>query len=385
MKVAFVSNLFPDTTEPYRGLDNATVLHHLPGCEIRAIAPRPQLPFRSSGARSCRPVDAPFQPVYPAAFYIPKVGSLFNHRLFATAIRKPLLQLREKFSYDAILCAWTYPDAAAVARLQSELKVPFVAIVQGSDAHVYLRMASRRPIIVDAMNQASAVITRSAKLAHLLQESGVAKEKLHPVYNGVDLQTFRPEDPITARKELGLDPSLPVLLFVGNLFPIKNPLLLVKAHAALCQQSEKLRCQLVMVGGGPMEGEIRRVADEGGFGNLVILAGRKIAREVARYMQAADLLCMSSDNEGVPNVILEAFASGIPVLSTDVGGISEVLTNNVLGRLVPRGELEPYVRALQELLSRPVERAKIRAHGETFSWNRTAKAYADLLTAAVKA
>ena len=132
-----------------------------------------------------------------------------------------------------------------------------------------------------------------------------------------------------------------------------------------------------------MEAEIRANADAGGFGDHVIFAGRKTAVEVAQYMQAADMLCMSSENEGVPNVILEAFASGLPVVSTNVGGISEVLTNDTLGKLVSRGDLEGLVSAIRAVLSNPPDQKKIRAHGEKFSWDKAANEYYSLLERSV--
>jgi len=381
MKLVFVSNLFPDSKELYRGLDNATVLHHLSkDCEVRVISPRPRLPGKPAVARQCRAEDAPFRPVYPEYFYVPKFGSPFNDRLFASALRKPLFDLKKEFDFDVILVAWTFPDACAVARHASQLNVPFVVIVQGSDAHAYLEMPLRRGKIVKAMNRASSGITRSAKLAHLLAEAGVSREKLFPIYNGVDLETFGPGDRAETRKTLGLADT-PTILFVGNFLPVKNPFLLIRAHAQVCREWKP--CQLVMIGGGPLETEARALAKASGFGDRVIFAGRKIAPEVAQYMRAADLLCLSSENEGVPNVVLEAFATGIPVVTTDVGGIAEVLNKPCLGKLVPRGDQNALANALIAQLSETTQTQAIREHGEWFSWSRAAEGYLRLLNGAV--
>ncbi|MBA4148698.1 MAG: glycosyltransferase [Verrucomicrobia bacterium] len=382
MKLVFVSNLFPDSRENYRGLDNATVLHQLSSeCEIRVIAPRPRLPWKVPVVRTCRAMDAKFRPVYPEYFYVPKFGSSFNDHLFARTIRKPLFDLKRQFDFDVILVAWTFPDACAIARLAPELDVPFVAIVQGSDAHMYLEMPLRRKKIVGALSKASSVITRSAKLSHLLSDAGVPKKKLFPVYNGVDLRTFRPGNKQVTRRELGLA-DLPTILFVGNFLPVKNPFLLVKAHAQVCKEFRP--CQLVMIGGGPLESEARELAIASSFGEHVVFTGRKEAAQVADYMQAADLLCLSSENEGVPNVILEAFAAGLPVISTDVGGISEVLNQPFLGKLVPRGDQDALVGALAGQLAKPSESGKIRQYGESFSWERAAGEYLRLLRDALR-
>ncbi len=384
MRLLFISNLFPDTREPYRGLDNATVLHHLHDrWEIRVLALRPTLSFRRR-VWKCRDEDRAFEPQFVPAPYLPKIGSRVNHRLLARALRKPIQKLRAESPFDAVLCAWIFPDACAVAELAREFDFPFVAIAQGSDVHQYLRIPARREIIARLLPAASAVITRSAELARLLGDAGVGKAKLHPIYNGVDFATFHPADRSAARRELGLRENARTILFVGNFVAIKNPLVLIEAHARLCAESAFSTTELVMIGGGPLAAATRTRADQLGFGAQVILAGRMDAAAVARHMQAADVLCLPSDNEGVPNVILESFASGLPVVASNVGGIAEVHTGGELGRLVPPRDVEALAAALRTVLASPPSRESIAARGRQFSWQRTAAAYDAVLTASAK-
>ncbi|MEI9896305.1 MAG: hypothetical protein WDN28_21185 [Chthoniobacter sp.] len=171
MKLLFVSNLFPDTAEPYRGLDNATLLQHLANrWEIRVLAIRPALFPRLWQARGagCR--------VHPAICR----GALPSQN------RQPL----ESPAHGRVCCAVAFgncapdspstscsargfsPIAARVAELAKELDFPFVAIAQGSDVHQYLQMPVRRKIITRLLPRASAVITRSGELARLLAEAG---------------------------------------------------------------------------------------------------------------------------------------------------------------------------------------------------------------------
>ena len=376
-KLLFISNLFPDSREPYRGLDNATVLHALADrWDIRALAIRPTLPFRGT-ARTPRGIDAPFAPRYIAAPYVPKIGSRVNHRLMARALRGPVRELRREFAFDVVLSSWIYPDSCAVARLAAELDFPFVAIAQGSDVHQYLRHPVRRRIIAEALPQAAAIITRSAELARLLADAGIPRGRLHPVYNGIDFTRFAPA-------ERSGPPDAPRVLFVGNFYGIKNPLLLIEAHARLCAQPALAGCRLVMLGGGPLLEEARALADRLGFGAQVTLAGRQDAAAVARHMQAADVLALPSDNEGVPNVILEAFASGLPVVASRVGGIPEVHTGDFLGRLATPGDLAALTGALHAVLTAPPAPGPIREHALQFSWERAATAYHDLLLRACR-
>jgi len=381
MRLLFISNLFPDTREPYRGLDNATVLHHLNAqWDIRALALRPTLPFRS-GAWSARVDESRFQPQFLAVPYLPKIGSRFNHRLMARALRQPLRALRESFPFDAVLSAWIYPDSCAVAQLSGEMGFPFVAIAQGSDVHQYLRTPVRRKIIARALPGASAVITRSAELARLLGDAGLDRAALHPIYNGVNRACFRPAARAAARQALNLQQDVQIILFVGNFYPIKNPLLLIEAHSQVCNDNTLSHTKLIMLGDGPLAGNARALADQLHFGPNVVLAGRKSPAEVARYMQAADVLCLPSVNEGVPNVILEAFACGLPVVASRVGGIPEVHPGETCGRLVePR--LAPVAAALRAVLREPLPPEPIIAHGAQFTWEQTAAAYHEILAAA---
>ena len=373
-RLLFVSNLFPDRAEPYRGLDNATVLHHLRSqFEIRAVSPRPTL--WKFPARSPREIDEPLEPLYLPARYVPKFGG-FNHLLLAQALRGPLRELRNRWHFDVVLTSWIFPDSCAVAHLEQNF--PFVSVAQGTDVHQYLKIPSRRRAIVSKMGSASAIITRSAALARLLGDAGLPAERLHPVYNGIDFDQFRPADKLEARKAMGLPEDGSIVLFVGNLLPIKNPLLLIRAMAQL----EGAR--LLMVGGGPMEAQVRALAAELKIADRVIFAGRRLAADVARFMQASDVLALPSLNEGVPNVILEAFASGLPVVASDVGGISEVHHGEFLGQLVPPQDLECLVNALMQILKSPPNGAEIRKHALQFSWESAAAKYAELLTAAIR-
>lgn len=385
----FISNLFPDAAEPYRGLDNATLLHQLRAhFEIRVISPRPALPF-ARRARRPRAQDEVFAPLYLRTPYVPKAGSRFNHLLMARALRPALRDLRAGFPFDLVLVSWVFPDGCAVARLAGETGFPFVIIAQGSDVHQYLRIPARRAIIARSLPAAAAVITRSAQLGRLLgAEAGLPPGKIRTVYNGVDLDQFRPPENDAARlqvrAECGVAADARVVLFVGNFYEIKNPLALVRAHIELSGRDSGENPLLVMIGGGPLEAEARALADAGGGKGRVLFAGRKTAGEVARWMQAADVLCLPSWNEGVPNVILEAFACGQRVVASDVGGIAEVLTQPFLGRLVPAGDAAALAQALGEELSRPAQARAIRAHALQFSWERAAQEYRAILEEALE-
>lgn len=384
MKLLFCSNLFPDTGEPWRGLDNATLLGHLARRhEVRALAIRPVLPWRSRRWKP-RAQDEKFEPRYIPVPYVPKFGSRWNHRLMANALREPLRELRTRFPFDAVLGSWLYPDCCALAGLCKELGVPLVAIAQGSDVHQYLRVPVRREIMLAELPGVSGIITRSGELARLLGAAGFPPQRLHPVYNGIDFETFSRGNPAKARSELCLQQESRIILFVGNFYEVKNPLLLVEAHARLCQEKELGDLRLVMIGSGPLQAKARRLSKSLGTRYQISFVGRQDPASVAQYMQAADVLAVPSWNEGVPNVILESFACGLPVVASRVGGIPEVHSHDFLGRLFRTGEVSGLTDALREVLQAATEGERIREHAAQFSWDRTVDGYERILREAVR-
>lgn len=377
MRILFISNLFPDVANPVHGQVNATLLRHLSRhCETRVLALRPTLPGLAGKVRRLRPceADAALQPEFVPVWYLPKLGSRLNHRLLARGVAPVLRRVRRGFAYDAILCAWIYPDVCGVARAAARTRVPVVGIAQGTDVHRYLELPVRRRVIVETLRRLPATITRSRDLARRLGDAGVPAERLHPIHNGVDTQLFHPGEAIAARRQSGLPLGGRHVLYVGNLLPVKNPGLLLHAFAEL-----KDAARLVLVGEGPLRESLQNAAEALGIGERVVWKGRQNPEQVATLMRAADVLCLPSDNEGVPNVALEAMASGRPVVGTRVGGVPEVVDAEFLGTLVERGDQAGLVRALASWLNRVPDAARIRGHAEKFSWESAAQSYLGVL------
>ena len=133
-----------------------------------------------------------------------------------------------------------------------------------------------------------------------------------------------------------------------------------------------------MVGKGPLQEAVRQRASALGLADRVQLTGGLKAEEIACWMNVAECLCLSSRNEGLPNVILEAFACGLPVLATDVGGISEVVVPDENGRLCPEGDRGQLSANLVTMLTRTWDRQRMAEAGVDRGWSQAAQAY-DLL------
>jgi teichuronic acid biosynthesis glycosyltransferase TuaC len=380
-RLLFISHSFPDTRAPYRGLDNANLLHHLAGqWDIAVMAIRSILPFGPKGWRA-RSVDDVFFPRFVPTHYLPKFGHGTNHRILAGSLRGWVGELRGAF--QLALGAGIFPDSCALALLAEQFKFPFVAVAQGSDARKSLQIRQSRQVVSELMPLARGVITRSRELARVLAEAGLPKEKLHPIVNGIDFDRFHPGDIVAVRRELGLPANQRIVLFVGKFSAVKNPVLLVDAFDRVCSDKRFANALLVMIGGGPLEGEINFHVERGATVKRVLVSGRQNPDTVAKFLQAADVLCVSSNDEGVPNVILEAFACGVPVIATRVGGIPEVHTEDYLGCLVPPRDSKALAEALKLVLDSLPDRQRICDYARRFTWQHTAELYHAVLSAAV--
>lgn len=384
-RLLFVSNLFPDLREPYRGLDNVTILHHLKDqFDIRVVAPRPTLPFLPQQIHfESRHDDRQFRPEFISCPYLPKIGGLANHHLMLRALRPVILNIHEEWPTDVLLSSWLFPDGFASASIADQLGIPGFLVAQGSDVHQYLQSATRRKAILEACQKARGIITRSASLAKMLNKAGVPNDKLHPIHNGTDTQLFHPANQADVRRQLNLAEDSTVLLFVGNLLPVKDPLFLIQCFAALIQQFPQKKLRLVLVGKGPLRSAIENEATRLGIYDRIHLTGPQDSAQVARWMQASDLFVMTSRNEGLPNVILEAQAVGLPIVATNVGDISELLPSHEFGTTCPAQDAGAWIQTTAQFLRNPAERTNIAKTGQERTWGAATKRYADLLKAAI--
>jgi len=382
MNLLVATNLFPDQNEPWRGLDNVTLVHALrqqdPGLNIRVQAFRPS--FRRFGVAGNelkpRAEDVGLNVDYFWTPYLPRWGGM-NHRLFAHAFARAQKSRPADFVPQAVLVPWLFPDACGVALQTSAWGVPVIAVAQGSDVHQYLDMPFRRRAILAMSHRVKAIVTRSQDLESRLVRCGVPGGKVRTIYNGVDIHTFKPVARAEARGALNQPQDERLLLFVGNFLPVKGLDLLLDACARV-MAAQPVR--LALIGGGPLEAALRAKAADLGIAGKVFFLGRQAAPQVAQWMQAADAVCLTSHNEGVPNVVLESLSSGRVPVCTDVGGIAEVVAP-VIGKrfLVQQRDAAAYAAALLDVLQNPPDEAVLRLAARTYAWENCAAKYLELL------
>jgi sugar transferase (PEP-CTERM/EpsH1 system associated) len=201
-------------------------------------------------------------------------------------------------------------------------------------------------------------VTVSRDLSVWLQrELDVPARRITQIYNGVDTQRFRPAD---GERE-GLPPGFAapgtiVLGAIGRMTGIKDPLTLVRAFIELLatEPDARVRLRLVLVGDGPERERARRALAEAGAAELAWLPGTR--DDVPRLLRAMDVFVLSSLNEGISNTILEAMASGVPVVATRVGGNAELVLEGLTGLLVPPADETALAAAVRRYLREPALR-----------------------------
>jgi glycosyltransferase involved in cell wall biosynthesis len=153
------------------------------------------------------------------------------------------------------------------------------------------------------------------------------------------------------------------LLTVGRLDAEKNPLLLVDAFARLASRDAR-GWKLTWVGGGPMEETIRaRAAELGVEASIELVGWVPFGPALLELYARAHAFVHVSFTEGVPKVLVEALASAMPIVATDVGGVSELLDGGLAGLLVAPNDLEGLVEAVEKIANDPALRHEIVSHG----------------------
>jgi len=216
----------------------------------------------------------------------------------------------------------------------------------------------------------------------LLNHIHVPKIKISQIYNGVDVDKFQP----VKEKRIDLLPesfrSKDIIVFgtVGRQEAVKDPLTLLKAFIDLITEFPefKKKARLVLVGNGSLHDKLKAIVKKNNVDEVVWLAGER--SDINDLLHTLDVFILPSVNEGISNTILEAMATGLPVIATKVGGNPELVNDKVTGCLVKKQSIHEMTMALKSYLNNP---EIIKQHGsagrllavDKFSLQRMVKDY----------
>ncbi len=272
------------------------------------------------------------------------------YRLFRR-LRPSIVHSRNRSGLDALLPALC---AGVRVRIHGEHGRD-VDDLDGSNARIRRLKRAFRPFV-------SHYTTVSRDLAHYLEQAiGVPAGRISQIYNGVDTELFHPEPSAVDAGACARPPRALVVGTVGRLQAVKNQVLLVKAFGAALRSAPgpMQAARLVVVGEGSTRAAIEQEIARQALGARVELLGAR--DDVAQQLRAMDVFVLPSLAEGISNTILEAMASGLPVVATRVGGNAELVAAGRTGVLVDVDD----VGTMADAIAAYAADASLRArHGE---------------------
>lgn len=324
------------------GLENGVVnlINHMPGEAFRhmVVSLTEITDFRRRIVRDDVPCVALHKPPGHALWLYPRLFRLLREH------RPAIVHTRNLAALEATVPAWA---AGVPVRIHGEHGR---AVVDNDASDGKYRLVRRlySPFV-------TSYIALSRELEqYLRQRVGIGPRRVSRIYNGVDTERFHPA---AGRQDIPGCPFSPAVHWllgsVGRLQPVKDQPCLARAFVRALALAPQLRSRLrlVLVGEGPLHAEIEGILQAAGCRQLAWLPGNRT--DVPEVLRGLDCFVLPSRSEGISNAILEAMASALPVIATDVGGNGELVTPGETGVLVPAGDPEALARQIVALALDP--------------------------------
>jgi teichuronic acid biosynthesis glycosyltransferase TuaC len=371
------NQLFPHSPEGSQGIFFANFLRNLRPLvgRIVVVAPRGYLPGfllrRPRFARFGGPARHSYfgievwRPAFPS---LAATGRLWlQARLAAGAVLPLCRRLHERFRFDLVV-GHSLDSMAHLANCAArDLGLASVNWAIGGDVNVSPdRSAENAALLRHAVRYSNLVLTFSDALRRAILVRCPGARNVHTFYWGTDLSEVVPpsEDRSPVRRALGLEADATYMLAAGHATATKGTGEFYEAFRAMAGGLPGLRA--IWVGDGPDAQALRDRAAADGIAGRFRLTGRVPRAEVLRYMHAADVMAFPTYTEGLPNVVVEALASGLPVVTTPVGGIPEIIADGRTGRLVPVRDARSLAAAVGELLRNKALARDLARRGREF-------------------
>ena len=267
------------------------------------------------------------------------------------------------------------------------LRIPIIAVSHGWTWEC-LKVRLYEALDRRVLRWMDKVVCVSEAQAAKVRRAGVAAEKCLAICDAVRPERFDDPDP-ACRQQLGslfVDPPRKIVGAAGRLSPEKGFQVLIDAAAEVVRQEPGVG--FVLFGSGPLRDALARQIAARGLQNRFILAGFRA--DIDAFFPALDLFVQSSFSEGLPNVVLEACAAGVPVVATAVGGTPEAVEDGSNGYLVPAGDAPRLARRIADVLADPAGQRQMGARGKEnvrrlFSFAEQARKYRQLFDALLPA
>lgn len=264
--------------------------------------------------------------------------------MFKKNAKKALENLLEKEDIDIIHGHYIFPAGAAAVEVGNEHGIKTYVTAHGSDMfEVYKKQPIMRSTIKNVLKRADVVLAVSNALRHEIIATGVSgiADKTRISWNSVDIDKFSPDNNDSFKKEFKLEDK-PIVLFVGNLIKRKNVDSLLEAKKIAYSDY-----YLVVVGDGPLFKKLKKKVEDENIRDVIFTGSRN---DVENIIPSCDVLVLPSYSESFGLVLIEALACGKPVIGSNVGGITEIINDDV-GLLVNPNKVSSIAGAIDNVVN----------------------------------
>jgi len=376
--------MFPNREQPNFGifvLQRLQALSKL--CLLKVIAPVPYCPLVGGLKRYAYRAKVPFQDrvgglevFYQRFFSIPLIFKPLDAAFLFYSLLPFCRGLQKEFDFDLIDAHLAYPDGFAAVLLGRCLHKPVTVTLRGHDIFALPAHPVRKRQVLYALQKAQRIFSVAQDLKDGAVKLGIAPEKIMVIPNGVDSSRFYPLPTDQARQELNLPLDKKIILSVGHLVVRKGFQHIIRALAQLKEKGREDLLLLIVVAPG-IEGDfshqLKQLIRELQLSAQVKLVGPQAHNRLYLWYNAADVFCLASEQEGCPNVLLEAMACGRPLVASRVGGNPELVSSGECGILVNSHSPVELAEALEKALQTKWNPGEIVARVCEQSWGQVAR------------
>ena len=284
------------------------------------------------------------------------------------------IRIAKRNSIDIIHSHFAYPEGFVGALVKDAIRKPLVITCHGYDINTVpeigygIRLRKEYDTLVRiALRSADAVISVSTRMKKKIIELGIDPNKVYIIPNGVDLKLFRPpskqdiEDIIKVRKLFGINDDEFLIVKTRHLHPVYGLHYLIYAMKMVTQRVKNVK--LIITGEGPLRDTLLELARKLEVDKYVRFVGTVPRILMPKLMQASSIYVNTSLSEGCPVSLIEAAASGVPIVSFDVGGVSDIVVDGFNGFLCPPRNPKAIADRILYLLENPSEIKRMGLNG----------------------
>ncbi|MDO8529603.1 MAG: glycosyltransferase family 4 protein [bacterium] len=292
-------------------------------------------------------------------------------------------KLAKKNKYDLSHSFFTIPCGLISLLLKRKFETPYIISLRGSDVPGYSERFSFlylfiKPLIRKIWKNSFTVISNSQGLKNLALKTN-PKQKIEVIFNGIDIDQFFQIRSLASVPEAKLREEFRILC-VSRITPRKGVNYLIEAFKKLSEKHQDIFLQII--GDGDEKNELENLVKELKIENKVEFTGLISHEKLPSYFQSADVFVLPSLNEGMSNAMLEALASGLPIIATDTGGTRELVKDGENGFIVKMKDSGDIAEKIERLIENAELREKMgkvsREIAENMSWGKAAREYLEV-------